>query len=199
MTQFFVVSIVLKMLEDPANLFVVDLASLTLVQVAACLFLGCFGALPVNTNTNTPPFSGSSGSGIISTEDTILNRTSFLKMIDSRIGINRFTEILNKPIVARTMHKAVAQSYASLFISPDFFQFHQKQVKAIQSGMFEVYMGAGGVSTGNMGDSMQQQLIEMQKEKIAQLEAQLSRAQNGSDVAMNGSHHADVLSIVPCC
>lgn len=163
------------MLEDPANLFVLDLATAAsesagvppLVQVAACLFLGCcFESLPAAATTPPPSSNGSFGG-----EDSILNRKSFLGMIDSRIGLNRFTDILKKPLAAKS-NKDVGANHAALFISPDFLAFYQKQVEAIRAGIFEFY--TGGASTA-VGDAMQQQVIDMQKEKIAELEHKLSQ------------------------
>lgn len=164
------------MLEDPANLFVLDLATAAsesagvppLVQVAACLFLGCcFESLPGAAST-PPPSSNGTANG--ASEDSILNRKAFLGMIDSRIGLNRFTDILKKPVASRG-HKDAAASYSALFISPDFLVFYQKQVEAIRAGIFEFY--TGGASSA-VGDVMQQQIIDMQKEKIAELEQKLA-------------------------
>ena len=86
-----------QMLEDPANFFVVDLATSAsestgipvAVQITACFFLACcFLALDDSTE----------GKSVSNSESAdILQKRSFLTMIDSRIGLNRFTEFLKKP------------------------------------------------------------------------------------------------------
>ena len=189
------------MLEDPANLFVVDLATVAsesagvpvLVQVVACLFLGCcFEALP--STTPSTEHSTSSGGSIGDDPSSLLNRKSFLSMIDSRIGLSRFTDILKKPLSTRstTMKDSSMHSYSSFFITPDFRIFYQNQVDAIRAGIFEYYTGTGsGDSSAAMGDAMQQQLIGMQKERIVELEQQIAvlKGQNStaSDSTTTGS------------
>jgi chromosome segregation ATPase len=177
-----------QMLDDPANLFVVDLATAASesagvpaqVQTAACMFLGCcFEALPVS-NASPPP----STNGVVnSADDSILNRKSFLSMIDGRIGLNRFTDILKRPLAKRAPSKGTttdAGHAASFFISAAFEAFYQRQVDAIRAGIFEFYTGSAGAAPG---DAMQQQLIEMQKDRIAELETLVAELGGGTSGA----------------
>lgn len=171
------------MLEDPANLFVVDLASEAsesagvpvAVQVMSCLFLGCcFLSLP-----EPPPQQ--SDRGVISPvpqDDTVVNKRTFLSMIDSRIGLNRFTEMMKKPLRAGG-NSGGAVSLATLFVSPGFKTFYESQVDGIRSGIFQFYAGGGGrhqISANGEGadPSQQQALIDIQHSRIAELEAILA-------------------------
>ena len=95
--------------EDPSNFFLMDLASVgsdslgvsSKIQTSVCFFLGnCFAALqdPISTSTS----SSTEGS---STQDStlLLNKKSFLTVIDTRIGLTRFNELLRRPLkVAHT-------------------------------------------------------------------------------------------------
>jgi chromosome segregation ATPase len=191
-----------QMLDDPANLFVVDLATAAsesagvpaLVQTAACMFLGCcFEALPVS-NVSPPP----STNGVVnSADDSILNRKSFLSMIDGRIGLNRFTDILKRPLAKRAPSKGTttdAGHAASFFISAAFDAFYQRQVDAIRAGIFEFYTGSAGAAPG---DAMQQQLIEMQKDRIAELEtlvAELGSGTSGAALSQQSSTSAKAVA-----
>ena len=62
------------------------------IQVSACLFLGaCFIAL----TDPVVPEGASAG------ESMQLTRNSFLIMVDTRVGLNRFLEVLKRPLAAR--------------------------------------------------------------------------------------------------
>ena len=76
------------MLEDPSNLYVVDLATVAsdgagvpvFVQVMACLFIGCcFTAL-------NPVTQDAKGTNKGMQSESLLTQKSIISMIDSRIG-----------------------------------------------------------------------------------------------------------------
>ena len=61
------------------------------IQVAACFFLGsCFTALKDIPQTE----------GAAEDQSNHLTQRSFLSMIDSRIGLTRFVEMLRRPLTA---------------------------------------------------------------------------------------------------
>ena len=62
--------------------------------MCACLFLGaCFIALKDPESADDT----SAGTG----ESIQLTRNSFLNMVDTRVGLNRFLEVLKRPLAAR--------------------------------------------------------------------------------------------------
>ena len=85
-----------ELLRDPSNLFVVDLASeasevagvAPAVQISSCLFLSsCCNALPPAAESRT-------------VLDDKLDRCAFLGIINARLTLKRFSEILRSPIDA---------------------------------------------------------------------------------------------------
>eukprot|EP01038_Epipyxis_sp_PR26KG_P004912 gene4912-6875_t len=173
-----------QMLEDPANLFVVDLASVAsesagvppIVQISACFFLGCcFEAFPeVSADSNQTEKENDS---------VLLNRKSFLQMIDSKIGLSRFSELLKKPItVTNNKNQAL---FSPLFISDGFKQFYEAQVELIKSNIFEYYTGS---IDSKQIDSAHQTLIEMQKQRIVELEAMIGN-NNINDAIANSNNN----------
>ncbi|RYH30491.1 hypothetical protein EON65_04975 [archaeon] len=170
---------VAQMFDDPANLFVVDLATSSSelagvpapVQLSVCFFLGCcFTALPKDKKDS----EADSGS--------ILQRKTFLAMIDSKVGLNRFTEILKRPaMVAKKQHTDICNlhQYGNYFAAIDSFKdFFLTQAEAIKIAIFELY---SGVDTSDGTDSVHQQVILMQQEKIKELEGKLASSQHGID------------------
>lgn len=180
--------------EDPSNLFVVDLATSSsesagvpaMVQVSVCFFLACcLLALPPeapessegggndsNGNTNG---SGSGGGG---SGGGVLKRRAFLTVIDSRIGLNRFTETLKKPLITVTRKPTAAAVGGSahataepFFFLPEFRAFYETQVQNVKDVIFEMYSGVGGHVTGMEGAHLQ--VITVQKAKIQELEEKL--------------------------
>lgn len=163
------------MFEDPSNLFVVDLATSAsevagvppAVQVMACLFLGCCClGFPSEQHDDNKKESTATAQG---NESSILQRRPFLSMIDSRIGLNRFTETLKKPLIAMSKKSPSANLYEGLFHLPGFKAFYETQVESIRNIIFELYSGpTSGV--GNGQDSAHSQVIALQQEKIKELE-----------------------------
>ena len=95
-----------QVLEDPSNLFIVDFATKTselsgipiVLQVTSCLFLGAclqsVSASEVNVKDDT--------SNALSTSD--ISKQSLMAMIDSRIGLTRFTDILRRPLTSDSLN-----------------------------------------------------------------------------------------------
>jgi hypothetical protein len=153
-------------LEDPSNLFVLDLATTAsesagvppVAQTVSCLFLGCcFLAL-----SDLPDDNGSvaDGDGVT---DGLIHKRMFIGMIDSRIGLSRFTESLKKALLP-----SQSSTYSQLFVSEGFKAFYIKQFEAIKNGIISFY--AGSSTSSSLSNSPQQQVIEMQQLRIAELE-----------------------------
>lgn len=142
-------------LDDPANLFVVDLASVASenagvpleVQRAACLFLGCcFHTLSSATSANAEHISSD----------------AILRMIDSKIGLTRFNNILRQPV-----NKQHPIQNSKHFINA-YSDYYEDEVSQIRQTIFDMYTGTDGPS-----NSRESQIIQMQKEHIARLEKML--------------------------
>jgi hypothetical protein len=158
--------------EDPSNLFVVDLASTAsenagvspLIQLASSFLIGCcYQSLPKDTKES----------------DSGLSRRSFMTMIDTRIGLQRFTDILKRPL-----QPANDTSLASYFFrSSGFKKFYESQVALIRKDIFEHYAGSGRSSeaAGSTSAASYEQIIEMQREKIDELERLLASASVASN------------------
>ena len=168
-----------QLFEDPSNLFVVDLATTSSeiagvppsVQVLACLFLGC-------CSTGFPAAVDKSADLVVgmSAENSIFSRRAFLSMIDARIGLNRFNEILKKPLTLLGSKKiAGANPYDGLFDLPGFKEFYEHQVDSIKEIIFELYSGGANNGSNIGGDSVQLEVIASQKAKIQELEEKLSQ------------------------
>ena len=189
------------MLDDPSNLFVVDLATVTsessgipsFVQVVSCLYLGtCFEALAASEQESSNNIKNTAGplSAVKSksTDDSIsrLTQKSLLKMIDSRIGLTRFTDILKRPLMPPQKSGTTSSDSAILFFSASFQKFYEERVTAIRHAIFDFYSaGPGGI---NGGDSQERQIISIQTQQIANLEKQINELlQNKSSngVAIN--------------
>ena len=176
--------------EDPSNFFLMDLASVgsdslgvsSKIQTIVCFFLGnCFAALqdPISTSTS----SSTEGS---STQDStlLLNKKSFLTVIDTRIGLTRFNELLRRPLkVAHTTNNDNDNNYYDnnnnssssgsssgerniditdhFFFTRGFEDFYRSQVESIRSAIFTFYSG---------GDGGMKSIMESQEIRIAELE-----------------------------
>jgi hypothetical protein len=161
--------------EDPSNFFLMDLASAgsdtlgvsSTIQTCVCFFLGCcFAAL------EDPILS--EGSGV--RDSTLLNRKSFLSVIDTRIGLTRFNELLRRPL--KSTHTAMNSTNSSsggscnssgdiadqFFFSAGYEEFYRSQVECIKSSIFTFYSGA---------DEGMKSIMESQEQRIAELESML--------------------------
>lgn len=164
--------------EDPSNFFLMDLASVgsdtlgvsSTIQTCVCFFLGCcFAAL------EDPILS--EGSGV--RDSTLLNRKSFLSVIDTRIGLTRFNELLRRPL--KSTHTAMNSTNSSsggsgsssgssgdiadqFFFSAGYEEFYRSQVESIKSSIFTFYSGA---------DEGMKSIMESQEQRIAELESML--------------------------
>lgn len=78
-------------------------------------------------------------------------------MIDGRIGLTRFTEVLRRPIASpRGGNPAVSLALATeLYLTQGYRGFYEKQVEAIRNGIFDIYSGSGDAGDK---DSPQQQV-----------------------------------------
>jgi chromosome segregation ATPase len=131
------------------------------VQVSACFFLACcLLALPAKSSDQEGASEGVSSSA--------LKRKSFLTVIDSKIGLNRFTETLKKPLL--TSRKPTT-SVDNFFFIPDFRAFYETQVQNVKDVIFEMYSGVDGNTSGVEG--LHLQMINLQKAKIQELEEKL--------------------------
>jgi chromosome segregation ATPase len=92
-----------QVLEDPSNFFLLDLATRASettgvplrTQVLCCLFLGsCFDSLPAPTQQQLDGVDAGETLG----GGTSLSRKSLLMMIDSKIGLSRFNDLLKRPL-----------------------------------------------------------------------------------------------------
>jgi chromosome segregation ATPase len=168
-----------QLFEDPSNLFVVDLATSSseiagvppLVQVLACLFLGCCcTGFPV-AEKSTEGFTNHA-----SPDNSIFSRRAFLSMIDSRIGLNRFNETLKKPLALLGSKKIAGPNpYEGLFDLPGFKEFYEHQMDAIKTVILELYSGGSMGASSSVNDSIHLEVIATQKAKIQELETKLSR------------------------
>lgn len=159
------------LLDDPANLFILDIASTASesagvpkpVQISASLFVGaCYHAL--HDELEQEQQSGG------------ISKAALLSMIDSRIGLQRFTELLKLPLAQR----GSKSSLGSLFFTPSFRAFYERLVDAIMQSLFQLYTGPV-----NNGDSSDKQIISVQQSRIAELEAIISDMLNSHTPVMS--------------
>ncbi len=168
--------------EDPLLFFVLDLttsgsesAGVPLgVQVMACFFLG-ISFLAISNNINS---SNSNENSFIH------SRTSFLNMIDNRIGLNRFIDILRRPLQG---NNSVPNN--GFFITKGFRTYYEQQVEMIRVNMYEIFIDPNS-ATNNANITVENsnnliQIIEIQKNRINELEEMIKS--NGS----SSNHAAD--------
>lgn len=176
--------------EDPLLFFVLDLttsgsesAGVPLgVQVMACFFLGIsFLALPTNINQSN------------STESSFMHsRTSFLSMIDNRIGLNRFMDILRRPLQGNS-----SVQNNNFFITKGFRSYFEQQVEMIRVNMYEIFVDPNGINSANKTvDSSNNliQIIEVQKNRISELE---EIVKSGVSSGVPTSHAPDAITSDP--
>lgn len=152
-----------QVLENPSNLFVLDLATSAsdgagvpiIVQTVACFFLG-IAFLSIKDVTTA-------------TTESSLTQRSFLLMIDGRIGLTRFSDILKRPLVLTPASAAV---HTELFLSPSFKIFYESKVDLVRRSLFDYYASSGN-STDNSEKTPEQQIIDLQKNHITELESEL--------------------------
>ena len=137
------------LLEDPSNLFVLDLATEKAgrmgvpveVQAAACLFLGaCFKAI-ADLQDESESGQGEEGEGLqtVGLDDDAddesyssgeLTKASFLRMLDARITLTRFASVLRGGLERPKSH-----------MCPSYRTFYREQVDAILKGIFHFHAG----------------------------------------------------------
>ena len=165
--------------DDPSNFFLMDLASVgsdslgvsSTIQTVVCFFVGnCFAALqdPISTSTSME--------GSCTQDPTLLlNKKSFLSVIDTRIGLTRFNELLRRPLkAAHTTNNSNTNNDSSsssgerntditdqFFFTSGFEEFYRSQVESIRSAIFAFYSG---------GDGGMKSIMESQEIRIAELE-----------------------------
>ena len=183
-----------QLFEDPSNFYVLDLASTSgnsmgissSVQICVCFFLGnCFAALEHSSEKENE--SGKEGTR--TTDFNKLTRTSFLNAIESKIGLPRFQELVRSPLNSKS--STLSGDSNTIFFSPGFEEFYRKQVESIRSKIFEFYTGSAGADFGS--DSSLKAVLEMQKERILELERTLSL----SGPVISGNVLGNVLENVP--
>jgi hypothetical protein len=168
-----------QLFEDPSNFYILDLASAgsdslgisPVAQVCVCFFLGnCFAALE-----DPQEKEGSS------TVDSVrLTRKSFLNVIETRIGLPRFSDLLKRPITSGKRGQT-KDTMKNLFFSKGFEAFYRAQVESIRSRIYTFYAGDGdGADSGS--DSSLRMIVDMQKEKILELERVLTANNIRTDV-----------------
>ena len=163
-----------QLFEEPSNFYVLDLASVSAsslgisiaVQIGVCFFLGnCFAALE-----HSPEKEKEEKEGTRTIDSNKLTRTSFLNAIESKIGLPRFQELVRVPLNSKS--STISGDFNTIFFSPGFEEFYRKQVESIRSKIYEFYTGNSSVDFGS--DSSLKVVLEMQKERILELERTLS-------------------------
>ena len=155
-----------QILEDPSNLFVFDLPTTTsetsgvplIVQTIASFFLGiCFLSLKDSAKDQNQP-----------TElEEQLSQRSFLLMIDNRIGLTRFTEILKRPLTTQ-----IPSITSEIFFSSSFRTFYESKAELVRRSLFDFY-ASNGQNIENAESSPELQIILMQKKHISDLEKKI--------------------------
>lgn len=144
-----------QVLNDSNNFFVMDLASESsenagvpaAVQICACLFLGsCYSAL-------SHGIPGKQNNGEAYTQ------TSFLKMIDNRISLNRMSELLRIPnsdpsqASSQGIYPNLGDIQRQLFYCDTFKRFYNTQVDAILNGVLHFYTDNSVSTIENIDDT----------------------------------------------
>merc|ERR1711871_524275 len=127
---------------------------------------------------------------------------SFLAMIEGRVGLSRFADILKRPMVPREK-----QLREELFFSSSFEIFYETTVDLIRGNLFDFYASSGTTNLENGQKSAELQIIDMQKAHIAELEQKLENIQrSGNDVVTgndiqgaawrNSEFEEDILAVI---
>lgn len=179
-------------MENPSNLFIADLASQSNpddsrvifdVQSYACLLLGaCFQGLSEQAPAVRPDKAAFS-----------VSKKALLDIIDSKVGLSRFIDILKKRIAvdARMISKLPGilreePTLVSLHLPTHSFDaFLNSQVDLIKAAIYEFYGatnqldGPGGVGKAD-GQPHFAEVVRIQKEEIERLNRELTAAQAAS-------------------
>lgn len=162
-------------LDDPSNLFVLDLASTSsentgvssIVQIASTFFIGCcFKALQSNGSIQQ--------SDNEEVDDILKSSKAFIKMIDSRIGLQRFNDILKRPL-STTSNSGNSNRFLKrheFLFSNGFQSFYTLQIDIIRKGILLYYTSP----TNSVGDSSlapPEDIIQIQSARILDLESKL--------------------------
>lgn len=115
-------------------------------------------------------------------------------MIESRIGITRFTDILKRPFSHFSSRPSwdSGSSGAEWFYCASFKQFYEVQVESIKHSLYEFYAGSGENLVAEK--SPEQQIIQMQKQTITELELKIASISAGAGV---GGVETDLLLVSP--
>lgn len=193
------------MLENPSNLFVVDLAVLATGEETssvlydmhsyACFFLGtCIQALPDGPSKD----SSATGKKAAETNDAfVVSRKMLLDIIDSKIGLTQFTDVLKRrvSIESRLLIQSTANDEKHRHAlehlkSATFVSFMNSHMEAIRKAIYDHYSGAiPTVSGGNNAESSAlSKIIELQKDEINRLVSELAASKVGGDDRSHMSH-----------
>lgn len=179
------------MLDNPSNLFVVDLAVLATGQESSpvlydvysysCFFLGtCLQALPDSSGDGVESAKKNDGDGP-GVEGFHVSRKMLLGIIDSKIGLTHFTDALKRRVTLES--KVLSQSTSTddhkfhaleHLRSSTFVAFMNLQREAIRKAIYDHYSGC--LPTGNDGNaesSALSKIVELQKEEIVRLTSEL--------------------------
>lgn len=175
----------MQMLENPSNLFVVDLAVLATSEDSsatlhdahsyACFFLGtCLQALPDVASADVGEANG--GSSRDGEPAFHVSRKLLLDIIDTKIGLTRFTDVLKRRIALETKllsHGSQAghkQHSLDNLKSVNFLAFMNSQREAIRKAIYDHYSGSLPSGTSNSAESSAlTKIIDLQKEEILRL------------------------------
>jgi chromosome segregation ATPase len=187
-----------QIFEDPANFFVIDLCSSVsevagiapLVQTMACMFLGsCYMSLgaPADKKKHKKMLPEEVDHGR-------LTQSKLLGMIDSKVGLSRFTEILRKPLASpRSGSGTVTPNPTEVFVTRGFKVHYEKLIESIRSGILKHY------STGESGvekDSPQLQIISMLNARVQELECELIVEKSKTEQGLHAMSAASLAQIV---
>ena len=136
-------------------------------------------------------------------------------MINSKIGLTRFTDILKRPLLiaaprsssgtapgsasnAASFETTSPLSYSSksFFFCRSYKKFYVKQVDRIVGTIFDFYTGANALKNDS-ASSPYEQVIEMQKQKITELQHQLCDYTQSSNSSRLAIGNADNVLITP--
>ena len=186
------------MLENPSNLFVVDLAVLATsddssavlydVYSYACFFLGtCLQSLPdTGASELSADCSGEAASSFH------VSRKMLLNIIDKKIGLTRFTDVLKRRIALETKLLAPgATSEHKLFAlehlkSANFLSFMNSQREAIRKAIYDHYSGSlpETSSDSRTESTALAKVVELQKDEIARLTEEIENYRSTSMFCM---------------
>ena len=179
-----------QILENPSNLFVIDLASKNSenagvpqsLQIECCFLLGCvfeaFCEIPSLDDPNA------------------LSRGMILDMIDSKIGLTRFNNLIKIPAHAkycqsRSNDKSPIFTFSTfpedVCFAETYGGLYKSHVNAIKTAMYSFYLNGDG-SSDDDALSSEAKLLKVQMEHITELEMELKMLQSSTvDMTVNGT------------